>query len=198
MQTLSGSIKIFCMAISVFATITTCAEDALLLFRHDNTQVALKIKNHHLVAEELSKHSNYKVSSKVSRHLTRAYDVHIITNKNRPNGPLFIVLSREPSRPNALGRGYCGAGYEEYLLLIEVTNSKIELHDQLLLQSCLKSISMFIDHGDDLADAKNGLIPNSDGSFSYHLVDDAADQERNLRVDARRFKVKLLPSKTQQ
>jgi hypothetical protein len=119
----------------------------------------------------------------------------MISDRSDQNGKLFIVLSREPSRPNSMGRGYCGAGYEEYLLLIEISGAKIELRDQFLLQSCLQSISMLIEHGDDLDDAGNGLIPNNDGSFSYRLLADAASQERNLLVHARRFKVSLTPAR---
>lgn len=49
-----------------------------------------------------------------------------------------------------MGQGYCGAGYEDYLLLVEIRGKKLTLKDQFLLQSCLKSISMFIDQGDDI------------------------------------------------
>jgi hypothetical protein len=197
MPTISRTIEIIGLSINIFATITARADDTLLLLSSHGTQVALKVQNHHLVAQELEKHLNYQFYNAVSGHLIRAYNAHIIADKSDQNGPLFIVLSREPSRPNAMGRGYCGAGYEEYLLLIEVTGSKIELRDQFLLQSCLKSISMFVDHGNDLNDAENGLILNSDGSFRYRLVDDEADQERNLVVRARRFKVSLVPAKNQ-
>jgi hypothetical protein len=197
MSTISTTARTIGLFISIFTAITARADDTLLLLASHETQVALKLQNYHLVAQEFGKHLNYQVSKAVSRHLIRAYNAHIIANKSNQNGPLFIVLSREPSRPNAMGRGYCGAGYEEYLLLIEVTRSKIELRDQFLLQSCLKSISMFVDHGNDLDDAENGLIPNSDGSFSYRLIEDEADQERNLVVRALRFKVSLLPAKNQ-
>jgi hypothetical protein len=93
-----------------------------------------------------------------------------------------------------MGRGYCGAGYEDYLLLLEISANKIVLRDQFLLQSCLKSISMLIEHGDDLDDAGNGLIPNHDGSFSYRLLEDKAEEERRIAIRARRFKVDIVPA----
>jgi hypothetical protein len=155
----------------------------------------VKIRNNRLAAKEIRKNLDYQVSNAVSSHLLRAYNARIISDKSDQNGPLFIVLSREPSRPNSMGRGYCGAGYEEYLLLIEISRTKIELRDQFLLQSCLKSIAMLIENGDDLDDAGNGLIPNSDGSFSYRLLEDEASQERNLVLRDRRFKVSLVPAR---
>jgi hypothetical protein len=195
MHTISRTIKIIGLAINILATITAHAEDTLLHLSSHGTQVTLKVKNHHVVAQKLGKHFNYEVSNAVSDHLIRAENAHIISDKSNESDPLFIVVSREPSRPNAMGQGYCGAGYEDYLLLIAVSSSKIQLRDKFLLQSCLKSISMLIEQGNDLDDAENGLIPKGDGSFSYRLIGDEADQERNLVVRARRFKVSLVPAK---
>jgi hypothetical protein len=191
---MSNKIKILIIFINLLTTISASANDEVLLLSSHDTHISLKIQNHRLIANEIGKKLNYKVSDALSSHLMRAYDVRTISEKIEKNGRLFIVLSREPSRPNALGRGYCGAGYEEYLLLIEISRAKIELRDNFLLQSCLKSISMLITEGDDLDDAGNGLIPNDDGSFSYRLLQDEATQERNLIVRDRRFKVNLVPA----
>jgi hypothetical protein len=171
------------------------ANDEILLLSSHDSQISVKIQNHRLVAKEARKNLNYQVSNALSNHLIRAYDVRLISDKSDQSGPLFIVLSREPSRPNSIGRGYCGAGYEEYLLLIEISHAKIELRDQFLLQSCLKSIAMLIDNGDDLDDAGNGLIANDDGSFSYRLLGDEPSKERTLLLRYRRFKVSLEPTK---
>lgn len=195
MRTMSSKIRFFFILINIFVAIPTNATDEVLLLSSHDSRVSVKMQNHRLVAKETGKNLNYQVSNATSNHLMRAYDARMISDNSDQNGPLFIVLSREPSRPNSTGRGYCGAGYEEYLLLIEISRAKIELRDQLLLQSCLKSISMLIDHGDDLDDAGNGLIPNNDGSFSYRLLEDGASQERNLVIRGRRFQVSLVPAR---
>jgi hypothetical protein len=195
MRTILKKIKILLILASIFASLSASADDDVLLLSSHDVQVSVKMQNQRLIATENGKKLNYKISSAVSNHLMRAYDARMISDRSDQSGKLFIVLSREPSRPNSMGRGYCGAGYEEYLLLIEISGAKIELRDQFLLQSCLKSISMSIDHGDDLDDGGNGLIPNNDGSFSYRLLEDAATQERNLAVHARRFKVSLRPAR---
>lgn len=92
----------------------------------------------------------------ISKHLKQAEDVRLVGNSSNPEPQLFIVMIREPSLPNTMGRGYCGAGYEDYLLLVEILGRKLLLRDELLLQSCLKSIAMYLDQGDD--HPKNGLI----------------------------------------
>lgn len=194
MQTISKKISILSILANIFLAAPANANDEILLLSSHDSQIAVKMQNHRLVAKEVRKNLNYQVSDALSNHLVRAYDVRLISDKSDQNGPLFIVLSREPSRPNSMGRGYCGAGYEEYLLLIEISREKIELRDQFLLQSCLKSIAMVIDNGDDLDDAGNGLILNSDGSFSYRLLEDEASQERNLVLRDRRFKISLVPA----
>lgn len=53
----------------------------------------------------------------------------------------FYLVTQEPSRENR-GAGYCGAGTEDILRLIEVSNRPLRLieQDKLLLQSCLESI----------------------------------------------------------
>jgi hypothetical protein len=192
MPTMSKKIRILFVFLNIFFTIPAIANDEVLLLLSHDGQVSVKLQNHRWIAKKGRK--TYKVSSALSNHLVRTYDVRMITDKSDQNGPLFIVLSREPSRPNSMGTGYCGAGYEEYLLLIEISREKIELRDQFLLQSCLESISMLIEHGDDLDDAGNGLTHNNDGSYSYRLLRDKAGQERNLTIHDRKFKVSLVPA----
>jgi hypothetical protein len=195
MQTMLKKIRTLFILVNIFLALPANANDEILIFSSHESQISVKIRNNRLAAKEIRKNLDYQVSNAVSSHLLRAYNARIISDKSDQNGPLFIVLSREPSRPNSMGRGYCGAGYEEYLLLIEISRTKIELRDQFLLQSCLKSIAMLIENGDDLDDAGNGLIPNSDGSFSYRLLEDEASQERNLVLRDRRFKVSLVPAR---
>jgi len=195
MQTISKRIKAVFILINILLALSVSANDEILRLPSHDSQISIKIQNHRLVAKEIRKNTSYEISNPASNHLMRAYDARIISDKSDQNGPLFIVLSREPSRPNSMGRGYCGAGYEEYLLLLEISRTRIELRDQLLLQSCLNSISMLIDNGDDLDDAGNGLIPNDDGSFSYRLLKDDPNQERTLVLRDRRFKVSLVPAR---
>lgn len=51
--------------------------------------------------------------------------------------------------PNAQGLGFCGAGYEGHLLLLKISNSTLNIADKYLVDSCLESISLTSDQGDD-------------------------------------------------
>lgn len=56
----------------------------------------------------------------------------------------FYLVTQEPSRENR-GAGYCGAGTEDILRLIEIAKPPLRLieQDKLLLQSCLESIEFY-------------------------------------------------------
>ena len=162
----------------------------LLLSPRNSGRVDLNVKKQHVIAKDNEKNITYEVAAAVSQHLARADDIRLVGNASNPKAQLFIVMAREPSRPKAMGRGYCGAGYEDYLLLVEIIDRKLLLRDQLLLQSCLKSISMFIDQGED--HPSNGLIHENGGFFSYRLVDDDADKKRMLTVSDKHFKTTLV------
>lgn len=62
------------------------------------------------------------------------------------------LLLREPSRSRG-GAGFCGAGHEDHLLLVKVTNSVGTAIDEFLAQSCLKSISMDMNEFNEVVDA---------------------------------------------
>ena len=60
----------------------------------------------------------------------------------------WLVL-REPSNSRG-GAGFCGAGHEDHLLLVNVANSFVRVTDDFLAQSCLLSISMNMDEFGEL------------------------------------------------
>jgi hypothetical protein len=142
--------------------------------------------NKKVVATDLVNRIKFLVAPDLSRHLILADEVKFIGDASEKSSQLFIVLSREPSRPEGMGRGYCGAGYEDYLLLVELNARKLILRDTLLLQSCLNTTSMFVDHGDD--NPAKLLIPSGDKSFDYRMLEDD-DKIRKLTVKGARFKV---------
>jgi hypothetical protein len=162
------------------------------LSSREGQRVVISTKNKHITAKDEEKNITYKIDNSALRRLTQADDIQLITNISDKKKQLFIILTREPSRPNAMGQGYCGAGYEDYLLLVEITEQKLVLRDQFLLQSCLKSISLFIDEDDD--SPSNGLTREKDGSLIYRLVSDDYDKKRVLTIDKSHFKTRLASS----
>jgi hypothetical protein len=192
MQTTSKKIRLLSCLLAFIATSIAPPVSAtdLSLSSPKGGRVVIHVKKQHVIAKDGDNNIMYDVAAGVSQHLIHADDIRLVGSANGPKDQLFIVMVREPSRPKSIGRGYCGAGYEDYLLLVEVLEKKLLLRDQLLLQSCLKSISIFIDQGDD--HPSNGLINQKDGSFIYRLVDDDADKNRVLAISDRHFKTKLV------
>lgn len=62
--------------------------------------------------------------------------------------PAFAAVIRVPSAPNH-PMAYCGAGHEDYILLVSIAENIARLRDQILIQSCLKHISLVSDLGDE-------------------------------------------------
>ena len=177
MQTISKKIRFSTSSAILLMTIiaSSAVADDLLLPSSQGPRVVISTKKQRVIAKDKETNIDYKIENAVSRYLTRADSIRLIANESDQKTQLFIILSREPSRPGAMGQGYCGAGYEDYLLLVEMLNRELVLRDQLLLQSCLKSISLFLDQGDD--NPGNGLARNKDGSLIYRMVNDDYDKE---------------------
>jgi hypothetical protein len=197
MQTISKKIRFSTYSAILLTTIIAsyAVADDLLLPSSQGPGVVISTKKQRVIAKDKGKNIDYKIDSAASRYLTRADNIRLIANGSGQKTQLFIILSREPSRPGATGQGYCGAGFEDYLLLVEILKRELVLRDQLLLQSCLKSISLFIDQGDD--NPSNGLTRKKDGSLIYRLVNDDCDKERVLTISKSRFKIILTPSANQ-
>lgn len=53
--------------------------------------------------------------------------------------PATVLYARVPSNPTR-PMGYCGAGQEDYLLLLGIRGQRLVLLDRLLVHSCLQSI----------------------------------------------------------
>jgi hypothetical protein len=68
------------------------------------------------------------------------------------NGRTYFVLAVATPSVERPGLGFCGAGTEDKLMLIEWRGKsrKLVLLDQLEIQSCLKSIALKSDSGNDL------------------------------------------------
>lgn len=63
------------------------------------------------------------------------------------------------------GDGFCGAGYEDHLVLVEVVDSTARCMDEFQAQSCLQSIGMDVDQFDELLKA---LVQDpEDGSLAF-------------------------------
>ena len=89
------------------------------------------------------------------------------------NGKKFFwFVVKHPSKPQSFGKGFCGAGTEDYLYLIGFADAKLSYVDRLLVRSCLNNIE--VGHGEDLGkeqlvfEQKNGIV-----KFSQRRVNES-------------------------
>lgn len=72
-----------------------------------------------------------------------------VLQTRKGNDIYWIFIARIPSKlPRSTG--YCGAGYEDKLILSHYDGRKLDFRDNFLLQSCLSSISLQSDSPNDL------------------------------------------------
>jgi len=90
------------------------------------------------------------------------------------------LLVREASRARG-DVGFCGAGHEDHLLLIKVTKSVGIAVDDLLAQSCLKSISMDMDQFNELT----GAISIDEQARRLSLQQTVSSDTDSFRQDVR-------------
>jgi hypothetical protein len=137
-----------------------------------------------LVFTQTNRALNIKVDRSLSKHLKSAEEIALIFPDpiTQLNSQLFVAMVREPSR-STQGAGFCGAGLEDYLLLIEVTSKKISLLDTLLLQSCLTSKELASDQGNDPLKAMR-IDPNKK-SLTYKMLGE--EVEKVTTVTGRKF-----------
>lgn len=155
--------------------------------------IAVDIKNNRASLKGRKEQVTYHIDPTISKRLAKAIEVKQLTSLANAKGETIILLTRQLSKPTAMGKGYCGAGFEDYLLLTQITKEKITLLDNIALQSCLNSISVFSNRGDDNLGA--GLTLKEDGSIRYRLVDDEYDTQRILTIKHMRFDIKISPDK---
>ena len=74
-------------------------------------------------------------------------------------GRTFVVLGVAVPSVATQGGGYCGAGTEDDLLLIEwkTRPARLELRDRFQVQSCLKSMELQSDQGSELRVVLSGI-----------------------------------------
>ncbi|MFT4247478.1 MAG: hypothetical protein QM581_05475 [Pseudomonas sp.] len=122
----------------------------------DGTQVNIPAGNSYFTRK--SRHNSKKnitrADAALLQKLLKASETFVLSKKifNIYDSPAFAIVIRIASAPDK-PEGYCGAGYEDYILLIKIDGHVARLQDSLLVQSCLKSISLVSDRGTTPQDA---------------------------------------------
>lgn len=97
---------------------------------------------------------------------------------------LFI---RVPSR-DSQGKGYCGAGTEDYLYLFNIKKRDLRKIAQFRLQSCLKNLSIGIDELEDIKESSKISFDQKTGIIEF--IQEAVNTQ-----EVTSKKIKLIPTK---
>ena len=108
-----------------------------------------------------------------------------------------LLALRSSSRANG-SAGFCGAGHEDRILLIEVNGLTAKRADEFLAQSCLRSISMDVDQLDDLAKAFD--IDPQDGALTFQqsLSSESSVYRQLVRLKVVREKMIVVTQRIQE
>lgn len=160
----------------------------LLLFRLENNETICI----GAAEEKSSRQCGHFISSKdldkgIRKLFRQSEELSPAFSQPSVGGNYLVLIARVPSRIPQ-GSGYCGAGYEDYAILLELRNRNITLLDDFLLQSCLKSISLDSDGGGDILKALS--VDRHTHSIGFRWATDPSNQSRTLTIANEKFLLK--------
>lgn len=174
----------FCVTF-LFSTHTLATQ---LLLKAPGASVIVVAEQEKVTAKATNQKMHYIISKSFSDHLKKSFEVSLINTYTDKRGPVFFIFTREPSVPNSMGQGYCGAGYEDFLLLVKLEKRTFKLTDTYLLQSCLHAKSMRIEQSG--INPQDALHLNSDGSYNFEMIDDNYGKIWNIKIFQEKFFIK--------
>jgi hypothetical protein len=98
---------------------------------------------------------------------------------------LFV---RVPSR-DSQGKGYCGAGTEDYVYLFSIKHESLNTIKEFQVQSCLKNFSIGVDEEKDINEQNKIFFDKTTGVIEFVQDFVSADEVTSK-------KIKLVPSKS--
>lgn len=177
-----------CIAICALPILVTAATmDQLVIFFGDNRNVAILMKRGKVNAYyEDSSNAKEKIaiSPELATIISKSDATQYLMHDHRDNGNLAIIISSVPSKSTS-GAGFCGAGHEDYAVLIEKSNNMLISKDRYLLQSCLKSMTI---DAEDPERIITGLSKNeANFSFVFSLLEDPKKARTLIQVKNGKF-----------
>ena len=124
------------------------------------------------------------VDKDVRQILQRGQELLPVFSQPNEAGDYLVFIARIHSK-TPQSSGYCGAGYEDHLVLLEYSEKHIALRDDFLLQSCLKSIALDTDSGDDIL--KSFLFDHSQYSIKFRWLTNPDDSNHTLTIANGKF-----------
>lgn len=177
-----------CLALALavtFQTISAAPAEPLLLFQLEKIETicigAAKVKSNSKCDHFVDTKS---VGKDIRQLLQRSQELFPVFSQPVGAGNYLVLLARLPSK-SPQSTGYCGAGYEDHLVLLEHSDQKIVLRDDFLLQSCLKSISLDSDGNDDVLKAIS--VKPAQHAIEFRWLTNPDDQDHTLTISNGKF-----------
>ena len=129
----------------------------------------------------------------LERTLSGATEVLVVGQRGFPReGHDYIILAIAKPSTEHNGLGYCGAGTEEKLLLIEWqrVQRSLRLSDVLEVQSCLKTFELASDQGHDLKSLLGGFVDPAELTLTWLNHPVYGDVPKSISVKDGRFHVR--------
>lgn len=100
----------------------------------------------------------------------------------------MVLRNSSRSRSDA---GFCGAGHEDRLILLQAQNGKVASLGNFTAQSCLSSISMDVDQLDELTAAFHQDPKTGDLTFQQSVSSEISSSRRSVKIRVRDGKVRI-------
>ncbi|WP_266159915.1 hypothetical protein [Dyella silvatica] len=133
-------------------------------------------------------HGTVKLDPKIISQIRQSDEFFTLDAFPAPSsGKDSVIFVRVPSVPEAAGQGYCGAGHEDYMLLVEKQDRSLRLLDRLLIQSCLKNINLASDQSDNPRLAVKAGVAPVIASFDLMSADDVPAKTKQVVLKDRKL-----------
>jgi hypothetical protein len=178
------SVVFICFISASFAIATESHSSILDV---DNNLISIYANNGLVKVSRSGK--NISVDQESKKILANMDSISIISNKSFSvdTKQYFWSFIRLPSR-NSSGAGYCGAGFEDFIILFSINQSKLTFVDKYQAQSCLENFSIGVDSIKDV---------NSYVLFSPETndIEISQDQFKEGKVTTQKIRLKAMPPK---
>jgi len=124
--------------------------------------------------------------------LAGATDLFVVGQRGfARNGRDYVILAVAKPSTERNGTGYCGAGTEDQLLLLEwqPTTQTLGLRDVLALQSCLKTFELASDQGNDLKSLFSAFTDPTDLKLTWLNHPKYGDEPKSITVRNGKFRI---------
>lgn len=147
-------------------------------------------KHNHLSAEVTAwgklkfhyKGYSVAVDKRLKKEMQFAEELIVINS--RPfdvKGKSYVwLIAKVTSKPKAFGKGYCGAGTEDYLVLASLKKNLIQYHDKFKVQSCMDGFRL--DPEPESSQKISDVISFKDGGIVLNIWKVASSNDPSIAI----------------